>query len=124
MMKKILVVDDDEGILEALSFILEDSGYVVEKTADGKVAPKKALSFQPDLIILDYLLSGIDGLTVCKKIKSDIKTKNIPIILISANPNAKKVIKKCGVNDFIEKPFDIDKLLKKVEVIIKTSDDT
>src|SRR4030042_459240 len=82
--ERILVVDDEEDVLELLRYNLERNGYQVETAASGEQAltsPKKKL---PDLIILDLMLPGMDGLEVCKKLKSDVKTEAIPILMLSA----------------------------------------
>lgn len=114
--QKILVVDDDRDILEALAFTLEDAGYEVKTSEKAEYAenlPDKNDSL-PELIILDVLLSGKDGRIICKKLKSQDKTKHIPIIMISAHPDAERTVRLVGADDFIEKPFDIDELLKRV----------
>lgn len=113
-MKTILVVDDDESILEAVSFILEDEGYTVVTTPKGEQTYKKVAEGKPDLILLDVLLSGNDGRHICQKLKTDIATKHIPIIMISAHPNAEKSIKECGADDFLAKPFETVNLLQKI----------
>lgn len=117
MNEKILIIDDDVDILDAMRFLLEDNGYRVDTMDNGKYAEslihkKKDL---PDLIILDILLSGKDGRKICKKLKSQNSTKNIPIIMISAHPNAEKSVKDACANDFLPKPFESEVLLKKIE---------
>lgn len=117
MSKKILIVDDDPDILDALQFMLEEEGYQVRATEKGDYAeqlPKDSTEL-PDLIILDVLLSGKDGRTIAQKLKSDQKTKQIPIIMISAHPTAEDSARRCGADDFLAKPFDIQILLDKVK---------
>ena len=114
--KKILVVDDDPDILDALRFLLEDAGYEVKTTEKGEYAENlhDTNGGLPDVIILDVLLSGKDGRLICQKLKSQEDTKLIPIIMISAHPNAKQSVKAVGADDFIAKPFDMDELLAKI----------
>lgn len=112
-MKKILVIDNEESILEAIGFILNDAGYDVETHT--KISISRIKKILPDLILLDMRLSGEDGLEIAGKLKGDKDTKHIPIILISASPVNAKAIKKYGANNYIQKPFDIDFLLKKVK---------
>ena len=114
--KKILVVDDDPDILDALQFMLEDAGYEVKTTEKGEYAENlhDTNSGLPDVIILDVLLSGKDGRLICQKLKSQEETKRIPIIMISAHPNAKQSVTAVGADDFIAKPFDMDELLAKI----------
>lgn len=115
-MKRILVVDDDLAILEALDLMLRDAGYETEvSTKNGDYVEQSLERQLPDLIVLDILLSGHDGRTICKKLKSQEATKNVPVILISAHPNAEKTAFEAGADDFLEKPFDIDNLLAKVQ---------
>ncbi|HVA96041.1 MAG TPA: response regulator [Candidatus Acidoferrales bacterium] len=119
-MQQILVVDDDLDILDALRFVLEDSGYTVETTQNGDDVEKLITEKkQPKLIILDVLLSGIDGREICRKLKMNKKTKQIPIMMISAHPAIKKSILEAGADAFIAKPFDIMDLLQKVNELIE-----
>ena len=120
-MKKILIVDDDPDILDALKLTLEDAGYEVVTSEDGERAenlPGRNGKL-PDLILLDVLLSGRDGREICRKLKSQEDTKNIPIIMISAHPSIVKSYKDIHAEAFVDKPFDIDRLLKIVEKYIK-----
>lgn len=111
--KKILVVDDDLDILDALKFALEDAGYEVTTTEKGEYAEnlRDTNGGLPDVIILDVLLSGKDGRLICQKLKSQDDTKHIPIIMISAHPNARHSVHHVGADDFLAKPFDFDELL-------------
>ncbi len=113
--RKILVVDDDEGILDALQFLLESAGYGVETSLDGEILKSLEEDNRPDLILLDLLLSGTDGRTICQLLKSKSKTKNIPVIMISAHPTAKQASEECGAEGFIPKPFEMKTLLDKIE---------
>ncbi|HLX40864.1 MAG TPA: response regulator [Ktedonobacteraceae bacterium] len=114
--KKILVVDDDPDILDALKFGLEDAGYDVATTEKGEYAEnlRDTNGGLPDVIILDVLLSGKDGRLICKKLKSQDTTKHIPIIMISAHPNARQSVQLVGADDFLAKPFDLDELFEMV----------
>ena|SRR5258708_2290308 len=115
MAKRILVVDDDESILDAVSLILEEAGYSVETTCKAEEIYEKIATYHPDGILLDVLMSGNDGRDICKNLKQDPTTKYIPIIMISAHPSAKEGVLECGADDFLAKPFETDELLKKVE---------
>lgn len=115
--KKILVVDDDPDILDSLRLTLEDAGYDVTTTEKGEYAEnlRDTNGGLPDVIILDILLSGKDGRIICQKLKSQEETRHVPILMISAHPNAKQSVKAVGADDFLAKPFDMDELLEKVE---------
>ena len=113
-MSKILVVDDDLDILSVMEILLSMKGFEVEVTSKGENTFPKIETFKPDLILLDVLISGFDGRTICKQLKSNIATRHIPVIMFSAHPGAAATIADYGADDFISKPFDVDHLLKKV----------
>jgi DNA-binding response OmpR family regulator len=118
-MKKILLIDDDPGILEALTLILEGEGYEIETIIKvSKDINRKLKKFHPDLILLDMLLSGLDGRDIAKNLKANPKYKKIPIIMLSAHPNAKREAMACGANYFIAKPFDMNELIALVKKAI------
>jgi DNA-binding response OmpR family regulator len=116
MANKILVVDDDTFILDALEELLQYSGYEVYTTPKGDEVFEQVEKNSPDLILLDIMLSGKDGRDICKLLKSNEKTKNIPVIMVSAHPSASDAIKDVGANDIVSKPFDIHNLLSKIEL--------
>lgn len=111
---KILVVDDDEAILEAIQVSLELEEYRVCTASDGKSAIKTALSEKPDIIILDVLLSGSDGRDIARTLKKMHGTSHIPIIMVSAHSNVRESVVQAGADDFVAKPFDMNVLLEKV----------
>ena len=118
--KRILIIDDDPGILFSLELLLQDAGYEVDtSTQDGEFAEAAVMNRPPDLIILDILLSGHDGGTICKHLKSQERTNHIPIILISAHPNARAISDEAGADGFVAKPFDVDTLLEQVEQLLQ-----
>lgn len=111
--KRITVADDDPAILDAVGMVLEMEGYVVNATLNGNtVLTQDEL---PDVYILDIWMSGADGRELCKKLKSEEKTKNIPVILISASNDLKRSAETAGADDFLAKPFEINALLEKIE---------
>lgn len=120
-MKTILVVDDDRNILEALSAMLSFSGFEVETCMDEQALTKITKKNLPDIILLDVFLSGNDGRLICRKFKTSNRTKDIPIIMISAHPDIKKSVQEVGADDFIAKPFDMQDLLKKIDHCLSTS---
>jgi len=113
--KKILVVDDDQSILEMLAAVLTYYGYDVNTLSRGEKVFEKIHEFHPDLILMDIMLGGMDGRTICRAIKST-EDADIPIILISATESGQSCMDKEGApNDFVPKPFDLDFLLDKIE---------
>ncbi len=113
-MKKILVIDDDADILEAIQLILEGEGFYVQTATKGRDAIEQMSTFIPDVVILDVLLSGEDGRVVCKNIKSDQKFSHIPVVMMSAHLTAKESSYEVGADSFLAKPFDITDLLQKI----------
>lgn len=110
MPKKILVADDDPGIVDAMQILLEDEGYEVIVTMDGETIPTM-IGKKPDLVFLDIWMSGVNGNTVCQKLKSDEATKHIPVIMFSANRDTEEIAMECGADGFLSKPFEIKDLL-------------
>jgi CheY-like chemotaxis protein len=118
MKGKILVADDDAGIVDALQMVLEDADYEVQTTMDGH-AVRRVTDELPDVILLDIWMSGDDGRDICRFLKSQQRTMNIPIIMISATSDLAQSAKAAGADDFLPKPFHMEHLLEKVEKHIK-----
>lgn len=114
MENKIVVVDDDEGILEVVRIVLEGEGYPVETSLNGEYFEHLDENL-PALILLDVLLAGEDGREICRRLKRDPITRHIPVIMLSAHSDAGKVADTSGADDFLEKPFDVDALIATVE---------
>jgi DNA-binding response OmpR family regulator len=112
--KKVLIAEDDPAILDAMKMILEDEGYEVQTTVDGAVIENMS-SDLPDVLLLDIWLSGTNGQELCKRLKAQELTRNIPVIMVSANRDGKKIALEAGADDFIAKPFEVEELLSKVE---------
>ncbi|MGZ3766308.1 MAG: response regulator [Mucilaginibacter sp.] len=115
-MRRILVVDDNEDILEVIKLILEDYGYEVVTLAEGTFLFEEIKTHRPDLILLDIMLGDMDGRELCRAVKSTKETQDIPIVLVSASHNLPDRFMP-GVShiDFLAKPFDISELLDKVQ---------
>lgn len=110
-MKKILVVDDDTDILEALHLILESEGYEVQTATSEKETLEELSDFKPDLVLLDVLLSGEDGRVICRKIKSNQALPKTCVVMMSAHLTAQESSLGMGADGFLAKPFDIHDLL-------------
>ena len=121
--KNILVVEDDLDIRELISFNLANEGHQVFEANDGEVGIDKARNNNPDLILLDLMLPGIQGLDVCRIIKSDQETKEIPIIMVTALGQEEDIVKglETGADDYITKPFSIKVLIARVNSVLKRS---
>jgi DNA-binding response OmpR family regulator len=122
----ILVVDDDPDILDALRFLFEGEGYLVKTCEKGDYAEslRSENGDLPDLIVLDVLLSGRDGRAICQKLKSQNETRHIPIVMISAHPDAEHSSKAVGADAFVAKPFAIDDLLNTVAGLLDSRSGT
>jgi DNA-binding response OmpR family regulator len=114
MNKKIVVVDDNKDILDALELTLSYENYSVHTTSKADEALSYICEIRPDVVLLDVLMSGVDGRDICRKLKQSKELGNIPVIMISAHPSAEESVKKVGADDFLAKPFDIDILLERV----------
>ena len=114
--KKFLIVDDDTSITLSISFVLEKEGYAVIIAVDGEEAVKKAKEELPHLIVLDIMLPKINGFEVCKRLKANVQTREIRIIMLTAKGDEKdkRLAEELGVNGYITKPFDIDTLLSEI----------
>jgi len=110
--QKILVLDDDPDLLEIMTYLLTEAGYLTLSLSRGDQINKHILQFGPDLIVMDIMLSTMDGREICKQLKADIKN-TIPVVLISGSHHLSQVMDQVGApNAFLAKPFDIDHFLK------------
>lgn len=119
--EKILAVDDEEDILELLKFNLLREGYQVCGALTGEEALRLAQSEGPDLIVLDLMLPGIDGLEVARKLKDDPKTKQIPIIMLTAKGEEADIVTglELGADDYITKPFSPRIFIARVKAVLR-----
>jgi len=120
-MKNILIVDDDAGIQDVFRLIFEGAGFTVSMFQEGESIMEGKFEI-PDLFILDKQLSGVDGLDVCRHLKSQSNTAPIPIIMVSATPHVGPLAEKAGDHDDREKPFRIKHLLETVRRLVSPSD--
>ena len=120
----ILVVDDEEDILELVRHHLKREGYEVQCTDSGEKALKAARNNPVDLIVLDLMLPGIDGLEVARTLKNDPRTKHIPVLMLSAKGEESDVVTglELGADDYITKPFSPRILIARTRAIIRRSD--
>ena len=121
--KNILVVEDDLDLRELISFNLQNEGHQVFEAKDGEAGIDKAREKLPDLILLDLMLPGIQGLDVCRIIKSDQEIKETPIIMVTALGLEEDIVKglETGADDYITKPFSIKVLIARVNAVLKRS---
>ena len=121
MAKKILVIDDELELVKAITIRFKASGYEVVPAFDGQEGVDKAGEVKPDLILLDIVMPKMDGYQVCKKLKGNPETKDIPIIIFTAS-GQQDLEKRCmavGAKGVIMKPFEATELLELVNKLLK-----
>lgn len=114
-----MIVDDDKGILDAMEAIYNFEGYdVCAVIKDGGEVLNKLIKVDPDLLVLDVFLSEVDGRKIVSAIKSNEKTKDVPVVMTSARDDVKESALACGASSFIVKPFDVDEILHESEKLL------
>jgi phosphate regulon transcriptional regulator PhoB len=121
---KILIVDDEKDIVDLVAYNLEKEGHEVLKAYDGERAMQIVRTKAPDLLLLDLMLPGIQGLEVCKRIRKVPETAAIPIIMLTAKgEEIDKVLGlEVGADDYITKPFSVKELLARVKAVLRRSE--
>lgn len=119
---KILVVDDEPDVVELIGFNLRSHGYEVISAKDGLEALLKARRFLPDLVVLDVMMDGMDGLSVCEILRTQPSTKTIPVIIVTAAAGeiAKLNSFEAGAADFMTKPFSPHELVRKIGRLLES----
>lgn len=117
----ILIVEDEEDILELVSYNIAREGYQISGVTSGEEALKKVKSESYDLILLDLMLPGIDGLEVTKTLQNDSKTRNIPIIMLTAKGEEADIVTglELGADDYITKPFSPRVLIARIRSVLR-----
>ena len=118
MDKKIMVCDDDQGILEMVEMIIEEYGYNVCTEANSMQLLQTMVREKPDLLLLDIWMPVLSGDQVLKSLRADSKFDAVPVIMYSASAEGAAIAKKSGADDYLSKPFDIDILVEKIKKLI------
>ena len=117
----VLVVDDEEDLLELIRYNLHEEGYRVRCAMNGDEALRSVRENIPDLIVLDLMLPMIDGLEVCRRLKSDTETSSVPIIMLTARSEERDMIEglERGADDYVTKPFSPQVLLARIKAVLR-----
>ncbi|TFH14978.1 MAG: response regulator [Lentisphaerales bacterium] len=118
--KHMFIVEDEEDILELLRYHLSRDGYTVTTATDGEEALSAIPKIMPDLVLLDLMLPGVDGLDVCRKLKKDTQTAAIPIIMVTAKGEESDIVTglELGADDYVAKPFSMKVLIARVRTVL------
>ena len=119
--KKILVVDDEKDIVDLVSYNLEREGFAVVRAFDGQAARDKVRAEKPDLVVLDLMLPGMSGLEICKRIRGDAMTRNLPVIMLTARTDPVDIVLglELGADDYVTKPFGVRELVARVRAVLR-----
>lgn len=118
-MPRILIIDDDKDLLTVVQAFLLKEGFETYGFYNWESAREGIKTYDPQLILLDVFIPGVDGLDVCKKLKSSYFTRHIPVIVFSSYPNiAETAIYEFGADDFIAKPFETNEIIKKINYVL------
>jgi len=118
---RVLIVEDEKALAEILEYNFKKEGYAVDTASDGEIALDKIIFKAPDLVILDWMLPKLSGIELCKKVRSNKKIKNIPIIMLTARGEEEDRLKglEMGADDYVTKPFSINELLARAKAVLK-----
>lgn len=121
---KLLIVDDEKDIVDLVAYNLEKEGYEVLKAYDGEGALRIVRTKAPDLVILDLMLPGIQGLEVCRRLRRDPATSAVPVIMLTAKGGeVDKVLGlEVGADDYVTKPFSVKELVARVKAVLRRTD--
>ncbi|MBC8289490.1 MAG: response regulator [Planctomycetes bacterium] len=120
----ILIVEDEPSLIEVLSYNLEKEGFTVLTASDGQAGLDRALNVVPDLVILDLMLPGLDGLQVCAQLRNDSRTKDIRILMLTARSEETDEVVgfNMGADDYVTKPFKVRPLVHRVKALLRRSE--
>jgi diguanylate cyclase (GGDEF)-like protein len=118
--RKILVIDDEVSLLDVMKTNLEIEGYEAVTAMSGETGLVSAVVDQPDVIILDIMMPDVDGWEICQRLRSDARTKYIPVIMLTALDETQHVVKgfECGADDYLAKPFDNAELFARIKSVL------
>lgn len=121
--ENILIVEDEKDIQELVRYNLSKEGYRVTCADSGEEALKKVQSLHPDLVVLDLMLPGVDGLEVCRQMKKQAATEHIPIIMLTAKGDESDIVAglEMGADDYVTKPFNLKVFITRIRAVLRRS---
>jgi DNA-binding response OmpR family regulator len=117
--KKVLVIDDDEAVLDVMKEALTYEGFEVKIAEKADDVLAMINTYQPDLLLIDYILKGINGGEICHQVKDNGRERKLPVIIVSAYPKVLTSLGDYGCDKFIAKPFDLDDLVGSIKSVLQ-----
>ena len=120
---KIFIIEDESSIIKLIEHNLKKNGFIVSSSVNGNDGLKQLKKFQPDLLLLDWMLPDLSGIEICKNIRKDNSLKHLPIIMLTAKGEVEDKIKglDSGVDDYLTKPFSFNELMARIKAVIRRS---
>ena len=120
---KIFIIEDETSIIKLVQHNLEKEGFIVSSSENGNEGLKQLKKFEPNLLLLDWMLPDLSGIEICKHIRKDNKFKTLPIIMLTAKGEEEDKIKglETGVDDYLTKPFSYKELLARIKAVLRRS---
>lgn len=120
---KIFIIEDEPSIIQLVQHNLEKEGFIVSSSENGNEGLKQLKKFEPNLLLLDWMLPDLSGIEICKNIRKDNKFKSLPIIMLTAKGEEEDKIKglDSGVDDYLTKPFSFNELLARIKAVLRRS---
>ena len=124
MSGKIFIIEDEPSIIQLVQHNIEKEGFIVSSSINGNNGLKELKKFEPNLLLLDWMLPDLSGIEICKNIRKDMKLKSLPIIMLTAKGEEEDKIKglDSGVDDYLTKPFSFNELLARIKAVLRRSD--
>jgi len=120
---KIFIIEDEPSIIKLVEHNLKKNGFIVSSSVNGNDGLKELKKFQPDLLLLDWMLPDLSGIEICKNIRKDNSFKHLPIIMLTAKGEEEDKIKglDSGVDDYLTKPFSFNELMARIKAVLRRS---